>query len=71
MTILISSLAKTVPEKRRFSGLFGISLAGIIPAIDFDELEIETNRFMLKVSRQPKTRLNLSWNVVQASKPRH
>jgi ABC-type lipoprotein export system ATPase subunit/uncharacterized small protein (DUF1192 family) len=35
----------------------------IIPAIDFEELEIETNRFMLKVSRQPKTRLNLIWNV--------
>ncbi|TGO02826.1 hypothetical protein PN36_18455, partial [Candidatus Thiomargarita nelsonii] len=31
--------------------------------IDFDELEIETNRFMLKLSRQPKTRLNMSRNV--------
>ncbi|RKZ62828.1 MAG: hypothetical protein DRR08_05060 [Candidatus Parabeggiatoa sp. nov. 2] len=35
----------------------------IMPTIDFDELEIETNRFMLnlKVSRQSE--LSMSWNI--------
>jgi len=35
----------------------------IIPTIDFDELEIETNRFMLNLKVFRQSELTMSWNI--------